>query len=198
MIRTGIGFAIGLAIFGAVPDAFAGEGTRIGAHQFSFSSADGEKIDLADYAGKIVLVVNTASQCSFTEQYGPLQKLYEKYKDRGFVVIAVPSNDFGAQEPGSSIEAAEFAEREFSVDFPITAKASVIGSRVDPFYAWAANEVGPLGKPRWNFHKYLLGPDGRMINWFSSITQPDSKKLSEAIEAALETRASMISECQPD
>ena len=155
------------------------------AHDFGFEAESGDRIELADFAGKAVLVVNTASQCSFTEQYGPLQTLYDRYKDRGLVVVAVPSNDFGGQEPGSDADILEFAQSTFSVEFPITKKSQVKGSTADPFYRWAAAQVGSLGKPRWNFHKYLIGPDGELITWFSTFTEPDSKKLTSAIEAAL-------------
>ena len=155
------------------------------AHRFGFETAAGERINLADYAGKAVLVVNTASQCGFTDQYGPLQMLYEKYRDRGLQIVAVPSNDFGGQEPGSNAEIVEFASTEFNVEFPITVKSRVKGSDADPFYRWAADEVGVLGKPRWNFHKYLIGPDGEMVTWFSSATGPNSSRIEAAIEAVL-------------
>ncbi len=155
------------------------------AYGFGFDTATGERINLSDYAGNAVLVVNTASQCGFTEQYGPLQTLYEQYKDRGLVVVAVPSNDFGGQEPGSNEEIVEFAKREFEVGFPITVKRSVKGADADPFYRWAADQVGQIGKPRWNFHKYLIGPNGEMVTWFSTFTKPDSEKLAQAIESVL-------------
>ena len=154
------------------------------AHDFGFNTAEG-RINLADYSGKAVLVVNTASQCSFTRQYGPLQALYEKYEDRGLVIVAVPSNDFGGQEPGTNGEIVEFVKREFDVGFPITTKSSVKGSDAEPFYRWAAEQVGTLGVPRWNFHKYLIGPDGELVNWFSTLTEPGSPKLADAIEAVL-------------
>lgn len=155
------------------------------AHQFGFETTDGTRIDLSDYAGKAILVVNTASQCSFTKQYGPLQELYAKYKDRGFEIVAVPSNDFGGQEPGTNEEIVEFASQKFDVGFPITIKKRVKGSQADPFYQWAAKQVGTLGTPRWNFHKYLIGPDGKLVTWFSTITEPNSPKLQEAIEDIL-------------
>ncbi len=160
------------------------------AHDFSFPAATGGTIDLAQYAGKAVLVVNTASQCGFTKQYGPLQALYEMYRDRGFVVIGVPSNDFGGQEPGTNDEIVNFTQAEFSVDFPIAAKSRVKGADAAPFYRWAGEQVGPIGKPRWNFHKYLIGPDGRLVTWFSTWTKPDSSKLATAIEQALPDPAS--------
>ena len=155
------------------------------AHDFSFTAIDGTELPLSDFKGKTVLVVNTASQCSFTKQYGPLQALYEEYKDRGLVIVGVPSNDFGGQEPGSEAEITAFTETEFSVDFPLAAKTRVKGSEASPFYRWAAGQVGPAGKPRWNFHKYLIGPDGEMIDWFSTFTKPNSAKMRKAIEQNL-------------
>lgn len=174
-----------LAAVNAASTASADSNSADNAHRFSFETVAGERIDLADFAGKAVLVVNTASQCSFTEQYGPLQSLYEKYRDQGLVIVAVPSNDFGGQEPGSDEQIVDFAKREFEVSFPISVKSRVKGANADPFYLWASEQVGRLGKPRWNFHKYLIGPDGEMVTWFSSFTKPDSAKLADAIEAVL-------------
>ncbi len=165
--------------------AAANDGKNSSAHDYSFEMADGSKLDLSRYAGQTVLVVNTASHCSFTRQYGPLQALYEKYKDRGFTVIAVPSNDFGGQEPGSNAEIVEFAEDKFSVEFPIASKVRIKGQDSEPFYQWAQNEAGVMGKVRWNFHKYLIGPDGKMAGWFSTFTEPQSNKLARAIEDTL-------------
>ncbi|MGI9363690.1 MAG: glutathione peroxidase [Rhizobiaceae bacterium] len=164
---------------------FASEPSQTTAHSFKFEDAKGGTMNLSDFAGKVVLVVNTASECSFTKQYGPLQSLYEKYRDQGFVVVGVPSNDFGGQEPGSDEEISEFTSKEFQVGFPIASKTKIKGRDATPFYSWAEDQVGTLGKPRWNFHKYLIGPDGKMITWFSTMTQPGSKKLSNAIEKAL-------------
>lgn len=155
------------------------------AHAFSFRAADGGEINMSEFAGKAVLVVNTASQCNFVKQYGPLQALYEKYRDRGLVIVGVPSNDFGSQEPGSDAEIVQFASQEFRVDFPLASKTTVKGANATPFYRWAGDQVGIMGKPRWNFHKYLIGPDGKMVTWFSTMTEPGSKRLQAAIEKAL-------------
>ena len=165
--------------------ARAQDRASLSAHDFSFTAIDGTELPLSDFKGKTVLVVNTASQCSFTKQYGPLQTLYEEYKDRGLVIVGVPSNDFGGQEPGSEAEINAFTEAEFSVDFPLTAKTRVKGSDASPFYRWAASQVGPAGKPRWNFHKYLIGPDGEVVDWFSTFTKPNSAKMRNAIEQNL-------------
>lgn len=177
MVKTLISAALGLLL---PIVAFAHT-----AWDFSFIAIDGQPLPLSQYQGKAVLVVNTASQCGFTPQYKGLEALATKYRERGLVVLGVPSNDFGAQEPGSSSEIKSFCETSFGIDFPLTEKAIVSGSAAHPFYQWAAHELGPLAKPRWNFHKYLIAPDGRLVDWFSSVTPPDSKSIAKAIEAVL-------------
>jgi len=155
------------------------------AHAFSFRSIDGEPLPLSGFGGKAVLVVNTASQCGFTKQYAGLQQLWQAYRERGLVVLGVPSNDFGSQEPGGEAQIKEFCAVNFDVDFPLTEKVRVRGADAHPFYRWAAGVVGPVGEPRWNFHKYLIGPDGRLVDWFSTITAPDAERLRRSVEAAL-------------
>ena len=155
------------------------------AHSFQFSQVDGSDIDLSQFKGKPLLVVNTASQCGFTPQYAALEKLYQTYKDQGLVVIAVPSNDFGGQEPGSDQDILSFTEEKYDISFPVVAKTAVKGKEAHPFYRWANKEVGFLGSPKWNFHKYLIAPDGTIAKWYSSATTPDSKKVTEAIENLL-------------
>jgi len=142
----------------------------------------------AEYKGKVVLVVNTASFCGFTDQYEGLEALWRRYKDKGLVVLGVPANDFGAQEPGSSAEIKKFCEANFDVTFPLADKQVVVGDKAHPLYRWAARQTGPLGVPSWNFHKILIGRDGRVIEWFSAAggTGP---KLDRAIEAALDVRS---------
>lgn len=181
---------IGLATFLGFGAAHAAEQSTINAHSFTLKRIDGGEIALADYAGKVVLLVNTASKCSFTTQYDPLQALHERYGEAGLVIIGVPSNDFGRQEPGTEDDIAKFVSGEYSVSFPMAAKADVTGSDADPLYRWLAGEAGPLGTPRWNFHKYLIGADGELIDWYSSMTEPDSPKLISAIEKALQSRMS--------
>ena len=156
-----------------------------GAHAFGFTSIEGEPLPMKTFAGKTVLVVNTASFCGFTEQYGALQALWESYRDRGLVVLGVPSNDFGAQEPGSEAEIKEFCEVNFAVDFPMTEKVKVLGTGAHPFYRWAVQELGADAGPRWNFHKYLVAPDGRLVDWFPTKTEPDAERVIRAIEANL-------------
>lgn len=169
-------------VFGLFTGAARADGS---AHQFTFDAIDGGTVALADYAGKAVLIVNTASQCGFTGQYEGLQALWERYRDRGLVVLGVPSNDFGGQEPGSEAEIAQFCETTFGIDFPMTTKVQVKGEGAHPFYAWARQELGAMAAPKWNFHKYLVGPDGRLVDWFSTVTGPDAGRLVSAVEKVL-------------
>ncbi|WP_193171084.1 glutathione peroxidase [Nisaea nitritireducens] len=163
----------------------AGQARAANAHDFSFVSIEGDPLSMKEYAGQAVLVVNTASFCGFTKQYEGLQTLWERYKERGLVVLGVPSNDFGSQEPGTAAEIKEFCAVNFAVDFPMTEKQVVSGDQAHPFYRWAAKELGTLSKPRWNFYKILIAPDGKAIDWFASTTAPSSAKLIKAVEAAL-------------
>lgn len=158
--------------------------SRMTAYGFSFSSLKGGDIRLADYAGKPLLVVNTASLCGFTPQYAGLEEVWAKFKDRGFVVIGVPSNDFGAQEPGGASDIAHTAEQTYHVSFPIAAKTSVKGPNAHPFYKWAASER-PADVPGWNFHKYLVGRDGHIAEAFSSRVEPTDTRVVTAIARAL-------------
>lgn len=157
------------------------------AHEFQFTSIDGAPLPLSNYRGKIVLVVNTASRCGFTSQYAGLQNLWERYRNRGLVVLGVPSNDFGNQEPGSEEEIKRFCKDNFGVDFPMTSKVRVNGGAVHPFYAWVAGLLGSSGAPSWNFQKYLIGPDGRLLSWYPPMTSPKSIVLKRAIERQLDT-----------
>lgn len=152
---------------------------------FNFTSIEGQPLSLSEYRGKAVLVVNTASRCGFTPQYAGLQSLWEKYRDRGLVVLGVPSNDFGGQEPGSEAEIKSFCEVNFDIDFPMTAKEVVSGNGAHPFYKWAGEELGALSVPRWNFHKILLDTEGKAVDWFAPTTAPDADKLTAAIEKVL-------------
>ncbi len=160
------------------------------AHDFSFTAIEGGALPLAQYRGKVVLLVNTASQCGFTPQYADLQEVWERYRERGLVVLGVPSNDFGGQEPGSEAEIKQFCEVNFNVDFPLTTKEHVVGDDAHPFYRWAAESLGFAAKPRWNFHKYLIGPEGELADWFSTTTAPTAPKVTRAIEAQLAKAAS--------
>ena len=155
------------------------------AYDFSFTSIGGEPLPLSVFKDKAVLVVNTASQCGLTPQYDGLEALWASYRDKGLVVLGVPSNDFGAQEPGSEDQIKSFCETRFAVDFPMTAKNVVKGDGAHPFYQWAKDELGEEAEPKWNFHKILIGRDGRPVAGFGSRTEPGDPALKAAIEAAL-------------
>ncbi|WP_137391285.1 glutathione peroxidase [Rhodoligotrophos defluvii] len=155
------------------------------AYDFSFTAIDGSPMPLSRFKGNVLLVVNTASKCGFVGQYDGLEMLWNAYKDRGLVVIGVPSNDFGGQEPGSREEIADFCRLNYGVSFPLTDKTAVSGDNAHPFYKWAGDEAGLVGRPKWNFHKYLIGSDGRFLDWFATTTDPQSEKLIKTIEAAL-------------
>jgi glutathione peroxidase len=155
------------------------------AHDFTFPLLTGGELPLEELAGKPVLVVNTASECGFTPQYAELQRLWEEYGPRGLIVLGVPSNDFGAQEPGSATEIATFCERNYGVTFPLAAKQHVLGPESHPFYRWVTEVAGEDAAPRWNFHKYLIGRDGELVESWPSRVAPDSPQLRQAVEAAL-------------
>jgi glutathione peroxidase len=175
-----------LGLFAAPSTVMAQTGTQMGsAFDHSFMAIDGAPMPLAAFKGKVLLVVNTASFCGFTNQYDGLQKLHETYGPRGLVVIGVPSNDFGAQEPKANAEIAEFCQGAFNVTFALTEKQPVKGKAAHPFYAWAAATLGDGATPRWNFHKYLVGRDGRLLAGFSAQVAPDAAKLVTAVETAL-------------
>lgn len=142
-------------------------------------------VPTADYKGKVVLVVNTASLCGFTDQYAGLEALWRRYKDRGFVLLGVPSNDFGGQEPGTKAEIKRFCESQFDVTFPLADKQVVSGEQAHPLFKWIAAQAGPLGAPKWNFHKYLVGRDGHLVDWYSAMTGPGSTAIDDAIRKAL-------------
>ena len=175
-----------LTLVGAASPAFgqAAMSSRT-AYTFSFQSLKGEPINLADYGGKPLLIVNTASLCGFTPQYAGLQELWTKFGERGLVVIGVPSNDFGGQEPGGEKEISETAHHQYGVSFPIAAKADVRGPNAHPFYKWAAAER-PKDLPRWNFHKYLIGRDGHIVDVFPERVAPTDTRVLTAIARQLD------------
>lgn len=170
------------AAFAAGADTMSNPTT---AWSFSFTSIDGKPMPLSDFRGKVLLVVNTASFCGFTKQYRALQELHAEYEGQGFAVIGVPSNDFGGQEPKAAGEIKEFCEGMFGVTFPLTDKTVVSGSDAHPFYKWARDASGWLNAPKWNFHKYLVGRDGRLVTSFYSQTAPNSERVMNAIEAEI-------------
>lgn len=158
--------------------------SRITAYAFSFPALEGSDIRLAEYTGKPLLIVNTASLCGYTPQYAGLQQLWTEFHDRGLTIIGVPSNDFGGQEPGGSRDIAETALHQYRVTFPIAAKAVVKGPNAHPFYKWAAG-ARPKDVPRWNFHKYLIGRDGYIADVFPETVEPSDTRLKTAIARAL-------------
>jgi glutathione peroxidase len=158
---------------------------RMQGYDFDFTAIDGADLPLSQYRGRPVLVVNTASFCGFTPQYADLEALWRTYRDRGLVVIGVPSNDFGEQEPGSATEIRQFCEGTYAVDFPLTAKQAVIGDAAHPFFRWIADELGDAGAPRWNFHKYLVAPDGSLAGAWPSRVRPTDQEIAAEIEALL-------------
>jgi glutathione peroxidase len=158
--------------------------SRITAYAFSFRGLDGGDISLAEYTGRPLLIVNTASLCGYTPQYAGLQELWTEFHGRGLMIIGVPSNDFGGQEPGGSSEIAETAQHQYGVTFPIAAKVVVNGPEAHPFYKWAA-AARPKDVPHWNFHKYLIGHDGYIADVFPSAVEPSDTRVKTAIARAL-------------
>ena len=171
--------AAGLLTLGVVPVSSAVECPALLNHTFP-ALQDGKPMPLCQYAGKVILVVNTASFCGFTSQYEGLEKLYAQLKDRGLVVLGFPSNDFGEQEPGSDKEIADFCRLTYGVEFPMVAKTTVKGRDANPFYQKLAEMTG--SKPRWNFHKYLINRDGTQVAAYTSFTRPEDKDLLKKID----------------
>jgi glutathione peroxidase len=158
-----------------------------GVYSFTLNSIDGKPAPLADYKGKVVLIVNVASQCGYTPQYSALESIYEKYKDQGFVILGFPANNFGAQEPGTNEEIKTFCNRKYSVTFPLYSKISVKGDDKAPLYVYLTKDTGPgiAGDIRWNFTKFLIDRDGKVVQRFEPAITPDSKEMTAAIEKQL-------------
>ena len=152
------------------------------AYDFNFNDLDGNPLSLAEYKNKVIVVVNVASQCGFTNQYEDMQNIWEKYQSKGVVILGVPSNDFGKQEPGSNNDIKNFCEAKFGISFPMTEKVSVKGSNAHPFYIWARENHGKSAIPKWNFHKIIIDKNGKVAETFSSITNPSSKKFIKTLE----------------
>ena len=156
------------------------------AYDFNFNDLDGSILKLSEYKDKVIVVVNVASQCGFTKQYEDMQEVWEKYRQKGIVMLGVPSNDFGNQEPGNSEEIKNFCEAKFGITFPMTEKVSVKGEDAHPFYKWAKENYGNSAVPKWNFHKIIIGKNGKIEDTFASITNPSSKKFINSLEKALD------------
>ena len=155
------------------------------AFDFQFQSIDSKPMALEQWRGKVLLVVNTASFCGYTKQYAGLQELWTKYESKGLVVVGVPSNDFGGQEPKAEGEIKTFCQGAFGVTFPLTSKEPVTGPDAHAFYKWATTAAGADGAPRWNFHKYLIARDGRLIRSLTSTITPMSDEVTGWVEKAL-------------
>ena len=156
------------------------------AYDFSFINIKEGLINLKDYRGKTLIIVNVASRCGFTNQYDDLQRLWSNYKNKGVVVIGIPSNNF-KQEPGSNKEIRKFCESTFGVDFPMAEKTNIIGKNAHPFFKWAKKNYGIAAVPKWNFHKIIINKNGKISNTFTSITKPYSKKFINFIEKEIKS-----------
>jgi len=154
-------------------------------YDFELESITGEIISLDKYKGKTVLLVNVASNCGFTKQYSDLQNLWEKYRKRNLIVIGVPSNQFGGQEPGSNDEIKNFCETNFNINFPMTLKYDVKGEKAHAIYKWAKDTFGKSAIPKWNFHKILIDKNGNVNDTFASFTSPMSRKIIKKLENIL-------------
>src|SRR5688572_25710757 len=152
-------------------------------HEFSLTTIDGKPAPLSAYKGKAVLLVNVASKCGYTKQYTGLQSLHEKYKDKGLVIVGVPANNFGGQEPGTNEEIATFCSRNYNVTFPMMSKVSVKGDDMIPLYGYLTQNTG--GDVKWNFTKFLVDKDGKIVNRFESKVTPESPEMAAAVEKAL-------------
>ena len=151
------------------------------AYDYRFDGIDGNQIELSDFRNKVIVVVNVASRCGYTPQYEDLQTLYNNYKDRNLIIIGVPTNNF-KQEPGTNDQIKDFCETNFGITFPMTEKINVIGNNSHPFYKWAKEDFGIGAIPKWNFHKIVIGKNGKVVDTFASFTKPTSKKFVKLIE----------------
>ena len=158
------------------------------AYEFNFKDLEGGSIKLSKYKDKVIIVVNVASQCGFTNQYDDMQKIWEEYQDKDVIMLGVPSNDFGQQEPGSNKDIKDFCETKFGVTFPMTEKVSVKGDDTHPFYLWAKKNYGDAAIPKWNFHKIIIDKSGKVAETFSSMTKPTSKKFIKILESIVKNK----------
>ena len=154
-------------------------------YDFKLESITGEIINFSDYKGKTILLVNVASNCGFTKQYSDLQNLWEKYKERNLIVLGIPSNQFGSQEPGTNAEIKDFCETNFNINFPMTSKYNVKGEDAHEIYKWAKDSFGKAAIPKWNFHKILINKNGQIQDTYASFTNPMSKKIINQLEKIL-------------
>src|SRR5271157_124562 len=173
---------VGLMVLGAVPLLAAP-----GLYDFTLPSIEGNATPLSSYKGKVILLVNVASRCGFTPQYSALESLYEKYRDQGFVILGFPANNFGGQEPGTNAEIKSFCTLKYNVSFPMFAKVSVKGADTTPLYQYLTQQANPtmVGDIKWNFTKFLVDRNGRVVARFESPVKPDSPEVVEAVEKLL-------------
>jgi glutathione peroxidase len=178
---------IAAVLFGgaASPSAISAGHPAMSGFDFEFTSIEGDKLPLAQWRGHPILVVNTASFCGYTPQYQDLEAVWQSYRARGLIVLGVPSNDFGQQEPGSSAEIKQFCEGNYAVDFPLTEKQDIVGKNAHPLFRWIAEELGEGAAPRWNFHKHLIAADGSLAGAWPSKVRPTDATITGAIETAL-------------
>ena len=151
-------------------------------YDFIFNSIDGKIIKLSDFKGKPIVVINTASLCGFTNQYKDLEKLFQNYANKGLTIIAIPSNDFGNQELSSNKEVKEFCTTNFNTSFILTEITDIKGDNGHPFFKWVKKEAGFLAFPKWNFYKYLINKEGKLVSWYGSVTKPTATKIVKNIE----------------
>lgn len=185
LLTVGLSVLAPFGVKAETPVQMTLQSSKLNAHQYAFKSIEGDDINLSEYSGKVVMVVNTASKCGFTGQYKDLQKLYDTYKDRGFVVLGVPSADFAGQEFSEESKVKEFTEENFHITFPLTEISHVKGQKAHPFYKWASKQEGFLGGPKWNFHKYLIDAKGDFVGAYGTTISPMSVKIINDVEQAL-------------
>lgn len=159
------------------------------AYDFELSTLTGKPMPLSAWRGRPLVIVNTASACALTPQFAGLEALWREFKDQGLVVIGVPSNDFGAQEPRDAEGIGVFCARNYGVDFPMAGKRHVRGPDADPLFRWLGREGGAFSRPLWNFHKYVVGRDGTLVAWFSSLTPPGAGRFRRAVRRAMNAGA---------
>ena len=172
-----------LALFTARVPSVAAESSCPAMIDHKFANLMDEPVSLCQFSGKVLLIVNTASECGYTPQYDGLEKLYRRYREKGFVVLGFPSNDFGGQEPGSNKEIAQFCQVNYGITFPVFAKTAVVGKNVNPLFRELAAKTGQ--PPRWNFHKYLLDRTGQPVAAFESAVEPEDPRITAQIEKLL-------------
>ncbi len=177
---------VALAVLASPTSSRAAESPCPSMLDHKFATLMDEPVSLCQFRGKVLLIVNTASECGYTPQYEGLEKLYRRYRDKGFAVLGFPANDFGSQEPGSNKEIAQFCQVNYGITFPVFAKTSVVGAKANPLFHELAAKTGK--PPRWNFHKYLLDQAGQPVAVFESAVEPEDPRVTTEIEKLLDAR----------